>query len=127
MSLSPDAQLAAKLTVHPEFLHHAHILVAGASGLIGSLLVSTLHELNEKLDLGMTIVAAARHTQHMQELFSHNADVQVVSLDVADAYQVDAFAQTIDEKPLTHIIHAASPANPLNCAVLALAIEHSSM
>ena len=113
-SLSPltDAELAAQATVHPELLHHAHILVAGASGLIGSLLVSTLHDLNEKLGLELTIVAVARHTQHMQELFSHCADVHIVSLDVGDSQQVAAFARGLSEKPLTHIIHAASPANP---------------
>lgn len=112
--LSPltDAELAAQSTVHPELLHHAHVLVAGASGLIGSLLVSTLHELNEKLGLKLTIVAAARHTEHMHELFSRYADVQVISLDVSNTQQVDAFAQTLSESPLTHIIHAASPANP---------------
>lgn len=107
-----DAALAARATVQPELLRGAHILVAGASGLIGSLIVSTLHELNQCLHLGVSIVAAARHTEHMRELFADFPDVEIVSLDVSDAVAVSELTASMQQNPLTHVIHAASPANP---------------
>jgi nucleoside-diphosphate-sugar epimerase len=101
-----DAALAAQAVLHPERFRGKSILVAGASGLIGSLTVRTLHELNRSQGLGITITAASRSREKLLTRFADMDDVFVLGLDVA------APGTALDGRNFDFILHAASQADP---------------
>jgi nucleoside-diphosphate-sugar epimerase len=104
-SQKTDEQLAAQSVIHSETLENASILVAGASGLIGSMLIRTLHELNIKKKLNIRITAASRNIQRLEHRFSSFEDVSIKGLDVS-------LPTSMNDSTYTHIIHAASQADP---------------
>lgn len=106
-----DAHIAASHVVSSERLRGASILIAGASGIIGSHLVTALHELNRGHKLGIRITAAARHTERMTHLFADFADTTLLKLDVTDPTCIYSARQS-PFFPYTAVINAASPANP---------------
>ncbi|MBD8497955.1 NAD-dependent epimerase/dehydratase family protein [Paenibacillus sp. CAU 1523] len=80
-------------------MHNGTVLITGASGLIGSLLVRALHRANEKHGLLLKIVAVVRNVQAAAELL-HDCDVSFISQDIREPIVFDG--------KLDYIIHCAA-------------------
>lgn len=106
-----DAALAVAGIAHPERLAHASILIAGASGIIGSHLVRALHALNAQGGYDIRITAATRHANRLHALFAGMADVDCLALDVSSP-DAESQARLGRFFPYSAIVHAASQANP---------------
>ena len=78
-------------------LKGASILVTGATGLIGSMLVRSLHAANEKYSLGLRIFAQIRNKRKAVDLFGSLLD----SDDISPVQNMDVIC--------SHIVHALSP------------------
>ena len=90
-----------------EELRGAVILVTGAGGLIGSAVADFLLCLNDTMDFGIRVQAAARNEVKIKERFGARADREdfiYVKYDALDPIVADPLPD--------YIIHAASPANP---------------
>lgn len=87
-------------------LFQKKIYIAGATGLIGSYLVDVLLYANEVMDAGITVYAAGRSMQRLDNRFFYSQDekLHLVEQDVIE---------TLKEKPeADYIIHGASNAYP---------------
>lgn len=97
--------VAERLEPISSSLAGARILVTGASGLIGSLLVRVLLEMNEKYALNLRVVGVARNADALRFAFVDLLDRKCpLELCVSDVKEGVAC-----EGPLSHIVHAASP------------------
>ena len=90
-----DEIIADRMLFDP--LKGASILVTGATGLIGSMLVRTLHAADLKYDLGIGTKALVRNEDKARSIFGDMLKVGRTEL-CSNSYGV-----------FTHIIHAASP------------------
>lgn len=78
-----------------ELLAEKTILITGATGLIGSMLVKVLYEANKKYDLNINIVGTVRNIEKAKELYG-------------DIFNFIAFTTTYDTQ-CDYIIHTVSP------------------
>ena len=82
------------------------VLVTGATGMVGQYVTRALLEIGRRVDGGLQVIALARNADKVRRSFADLADsaaLQVVIGDVAEP-QLPG--------PVTHIVHAASPARP---------------
>ena len=99
-----DLLRAAAGIREPERWRGAAWLITGATGLIGSVLTDALADLNERLELGMTVIALCRSAGRAAERFAAHPSVQVLSADLTDPGAALPAADVV--------IHAASNAHP---------------
>lgn len=103
--IEEDVQSAvASIAPVAETLRGGRVLVTGATGLIGSLLVRMLLAADEEYGLGLQVVAMGRSVERLREKFSSlpaNAPLELFAGDVAFPLAL--------EGPVTHIVHGASP------------------
>lgn len=83
-----------------------HILITGASGLIGSAVTDLLIGCNMERQTGITIYAAGRNTQRLSQRFAHGLSAGLIPV-AYDATQTVCF-----DFPVDYIIHGASNASP---------------
>ena len=83
------------------------ILVTGATGLIGSALVSLLAGANRELGAGFTIHALGRSAEKLRACFGGLPEVRPVAQDIAEPIRIPE---------LDYIVHAASLADPVSYA-----------
>ena len=84
-----------------EQLRGRSVLVTGATGLIGGLLVMTLLSANERLGLGMRVIAAVRNEQKAKELFRYaGTDLSLAVGDITSPLDVSG--------DIDYIVHGAS-------------------
>jgi len=81
------------------------VLVAGATGMVGSYFIYVLSALNEKYDANIRILACLRNRKRMDESLLTDKYVEILEHDVTEPFEV--------EGAVDYIIHAASPASPL--------------
>ena len=85
-----------------EKLRNSCILVTGATGLIGSMIVFGLLAANKKFELNLTIIAFVRDKNRAFELFGKTNEKSGLK------YIVGSMESTIDiEEPIDYIIHGA--------------------
>ena len=72
--LHEDIKNFAKAFPLKEELRGKTIMITGATGLIGSCMVTCLQELNDQQDLNMRIVAVVRNIDKATKLFGHNSN-----------------------------------------------------
>lgn len=73
------------------------ILITGATGLIGSMLIKVLHEANEKYNLSTQIIGQIRNLEKARNIFG----------DLMNAYDIQFLFDT--EVKCDYIVHTASP------------------
>jgi nucleoside-diphosphate-sugar epimerase len=79
-------------------------LITGATGLIGSVMIKCLLELNRQRHLGVKILAAVRSLEKANLLFGQNEeDLQILQIELKDVN-----AKNIGQK-VDYVIHLASP------------------
>ena len=83
------------------------ILVTGASGLIGSSLVTLLTEANRSLGAHFTVYALGRNAEKLRRCFGDSPSVFCVAQNIADPIEIE---------DLDYIVHAASLADPVSYA-----------
>jgi nucleoside-diphosphate-sugar epimerase len=80
----------------------SHILVTGATGLIGSQLVMALLNANAEKKLGLKVYAAVRNKEKAEKIFA-KADKEALNLVIADIMEPMSVSDNLD-----YIIHGAS-------------------
>ncbi len=89
-------------------LNHSVIAVTGAGGLIGSAIIDFLLEINDSRHMGICVYAGMRDYEKFKTRFGervHRTDLKYFDYDTRNPVYLNA---SID-----YIIHAASPANPM--------------
>lgn len=100
-----DVEKAVRSTVNFERLYNKKILVAGASGLIGSFMTDCFLYANEEFDAGITIYAVSRNKEQVIRRFGAGHDVRLHFVE-ADVTDIDI------KEPFDYMIHAASYGHP---------------
>jgi UDP-glucuronate decarboxylase len=81
-------------------IRNSTILVTGASGLIGSILVKSLVKINEDHNLDINIIAAARNKDKVESVFGITNSIKFIYSDIQNI--------AVEEK-LDYIFHCAAP------------------
>lgn len=87
-----------------EHLRNKSFLITGATGLIGSILIKCLVELNRQKKLGVKIVALVRDAEKAQSIFDDEFDMIDFRQIALDNISSDSVGTGID-----YIVHLASP------------------
>jgi nucleoside-diphosphate-sugar epimerase len=101
--LQEDLDTIASADLPWELLKGSHILVTGATGLVGSMAVKALACCNRKRNLGMTILPMIRNAEKAKKVFGELAergDIRFLEGDILKPIQT--------EEPVDYIIHGAS-------------------
>jgi nucleoside-diphosphate-sugar epimerase len=101
--LQEDLDTIASADLPWEQLRGSHILVTGATGLVGSMAVKALACCNRKRGLGMTILPMIRSRQKAQKVFGELADREDIRFVEGDILQEIRTEEAVD-----YIIHGAS-------------------
>ena len=105
-----DLQLISSFPIPWEMLKGLSLLLSGATGMIGSLLVDTIHFKNETEGLNCTVIALGRNEAKAKRRFAHCWDspfFQFVECDINKA-------ETMPAKPkANYILHMASNTHPV--------------
>ena len=102
--LKNDTQKFAKHFELAEELRNKTYLITGATGLIGSVLIKCLLELNSIHNLGIHIIAIVRHLENAKQIFNDEYNkVEFIQISLADIKE-DAIPPNVD-----FIVHLASP------------------
>lgn len=104
--LQEDLELIADSNLKWENLKNKHILVTGATGLIGSLLVRSLLCVSRKRQLDVHIFALIRNEQKAQAIYGDLYHRKELTFIVEDITQIHS--ETFKNQELDYIIHAAS-------------------
>ena len=81
-------------------LNNTNVLITGATGLIGSMLINTLVKANKEYNLNCNIYALVRNIDKAKSIFGTNANINYIVGDIRNKINID---NNID-----YIIHAAS-------------------
>lgn len=100
-----DLEMIIKEEICWDKLRGKTVLITGASGMIGTYMLSVLAMLNDKHDFGIKILGMLRNPKKLPEELSKRSDVEILCHDVTEKLE---YSGAID-----YIIHAASPASPL--------------
>lgn len=101
--LKEDFSNILKEDLHWEKFKDAHVLITGASGMLGSYMTNVLLMLNEQRDYHIKITALVRHPDKLSEEIRDKVRILCQSV-----------TQPIDSREsFDFVIHTASPASPL--------------
>ena len=100
--LSQDIEAVYSSKVDWESFRDKTILVTGATGLIGSLLIKSLLHASRKGDLGIKIVAFIRNVEKARGIFGEANEITYCVCDLADTERL-----TVDSD-IDYIVHTAS-------------------
>ncbi|MED1952361.1 NAD-dependent epimerase/dehydratase family protein [Brevibacillus centrosporus] len=81
--LQKDIESIAVYNLPWQEMRNCTILITGATGLIGSLLVKVLHSVNQKYQLGLRLYAIVRDSE-AAEVMLHECDVEFIEQDVRE-------------------------------------------
>ncbi len=98
-----DIQSILAEKINWDKLKNRTVLLTGASGMLGSYIISTLVELNEQKDWGMHLYGLMRHPKKLKpEIRDH---IDVITQSVTEPIDTDV--------KFDYVLHTASPASPL--------------
>lgn len=103
--LQKDLEDIAEYDLPWESLNNSTILITGATGLIGSLLVKTMAKVNQKYNLNLKILAGIRNVGVARDIF-YGYDVQIIDWDIRDEISI--------KSNLDYIIHCAAVTKSLD-------------
>lgn len=101
--LKEDLESVAENFKEQEFFKNSSVLITGATGLIGSLLVKSLAFINRRYSLNMQIIPFVRNERKTKEVFGSLLDREDITLcigDITDKIKID--------KKVDYIFHTAS-------------------
>lgn len=101
-----NLEIAVNSTVGIEKLFHSSIMIAGASGLIGSYMVDMLLYANRQMNANITVYALDRDMERITTRFEGTQTNQIIYIE----HDVNALPKF--DYPVDYIIHAASNAFP---------------
>jgi len=101
--IEEDIELLVQSELPIEEIAGTTIMVTGATGLIGSLLIKTLIAYNEKKNTNIQIVAFARNKQKAQRIFGNHIENKAIIFQQGDINDTIQIEENID-----YIIHGAS-------------------
>lgn len=102
--LQEDIHLFAEQFELWEQLRGKTFLITGATGLIGSVMVKCLLELNRQKDLGIKVIAVVRNLEKAQKVFAEEAEqIKFCQLGLAEI-GVESIRDEVD-----YVVHLASP------------------
>ena len=104
--LNEDLDLLAK-EIHSLGFCNCSVLVTGATGLIGALLVKAFLRANERFDTRITVKAVCRSQDKADTVFSSYLNNQYLLF----VYQ-DVISQFDEHAKADYIVHTASPTLP---------------
>jgi UDP-glucuronate decarboxylase len=104
--LQEDLELIADSNLKWDNLKNKHILVTGATGLIGSLLVRALLCVSRKRQLDVHVFALIRNEQKAQAIYGDLYNRKELTFIVEDITQIHS--ETFKNQELDYIIHTAS-------------------
>lgn len=102
-----------------EPLYHQCVLVTGASGLIGSVIVDTLLWLNDHKNANIKVVAWSRNERILSQKWGERNDVTIVAQDICE--EIKDCAWRAD-----YIIHGASKGDPSSFAADPVGVMNSN-
>ncbi len=103
-TLANDIRAFSATFTHYHGLQGKHILITGATGLIGSILAKCLLDLNERHRLGMHLTCPVRNREKAGRVFGTNdgnIDFPVIALERIDGLHTAA--------PVDYVVHLAAP------------------
>lgn len=100
-----DIQNIIDSDINWEKLKNKTVLITGASGMIGTYMVNTLLQLNDKFDCKIKVIGVLRNINKVIPETLKRDDVEYIQHDVTVPMDIP---QQVD-----YVIHAASPASPL--------------
>lgn len=103
--LAQDLKMIIDEQISWEKLQGKTVLITGASGMIGSYMLSVLTLLNDERNYNIRILAMVRNIRKLSEEICVRKDVEILCHDVTEKLKW--------EGKIDYIIHAASPASPL--------------
>ena len=106
--MQPDIDYIIKNSKEPTFLFGSSILITGATGLLGSVLVHTLSEMNDIYQLSMTIYVQARNEEKATLMFCNLIENRKIKLIIQDIEKPIKLPDRLD-----YIVHTASPTSSL--------------
>lgn len=103
--LLEDLEMIINDDISWEKLKGRTVLITGASGMVGSYMLYTLLQLNDKYDYQIKVISMVRNANKLSQEIRDRSDVEVMVHDVTAPISI--------EEKVDYIIHAASPASPL--------------
>ncbi len=103
-----DLNLLMRMDINWGAISGKNILITGASGMIGTVLIDTLMKRNEKYKSEIRIHALSRNLKKLNNRFSHYTESSGLRLIEQDVGRVFC----LDEEYYDYIIHAASNTHP---------------
>lgn len=106
-----DVREVLSFVPNVELLFNKHILITGATGMIGSSVAELLFELNKRKNANIKIMLAGRSLMRMKArfyCFTEGLDYSFVEYDATKGDTLNVYAD--------YIIHGASPADPASFA-----------
>jgi UDP-glucuronate decarboxylase len=97
--LREDLELIANCPLPWQDMKNSTVLITGATGLIGSLLVKALYTADQKHRLNLNILAAVRNKRVAETLF-RGFDIRLIEQDIRELFIIDG--------KLDYIIHCAA-------------------
>lgn len=97
-----DTKAFSKRFPLAEELRNAHILITGATGLLGSIATYCLLELNEEKQLGVHVSVLVRNKEKAMNMFGERVSCLIADLNTATSLPEP-------ERPIDYILHYASP------------------
>lgn len=105
--LKEDVRLFAEQFELWEQLKSKTFLITGATGLIGSVMIKCLQELNRQKHLNIRILAVVRNLEKAEIVLGQNCeDLKLVFLNDLKEISIDSIGENVN-----YIIHLASPTN----------------
>ena len=103
-----------------DFLNHASLLITGATGLIGSMMIKTIHDANKRYGLGIRLVGQIRDEGKAKEVFNETCrDIELVqSYDGVYDYIIHTVSPTASKFFVTHPVETIRASVESTIAVL---------
>ncbi len=105
--IEEDMEMISKTNLPWNNLKNKTILISGANGMLPAYMVETLLYLNEKKNLGVTIIGLVRNKEKAFKRFKNyqgRNELQLLTQDVTQVFTI--------KKKIDYIFHAASQASP---------------
>lgn len=104
--LKEDLERIVKSDLPVEALRNASVLITGATGLVGMMLVRTLLCYNDLKGMNISVIALIRNEEKARRLYGSLADHALLTFKIADLLEPVDFSEPVD-----YIFHCAAVTN----------------